>query len=107
MVVDDIRARIIFYNPDDLAAVAHGTMKLYEPQPYASADIDQYLFDPGYDHKRKKRYLLGAIAFDRARRLLYVIERRAEEERSLIHVWSVISGGLKSTSPSIRAGGWD
>jgi len=90
-----------------LAAVAHGTMKPYEPQPYASADIDQYLFDPGYDHKRKKRYLLGAIAFDRARRLLYVIERRAEEERSLIHVWSVISADPKGTAPGIKADGSD
>ena len=86
---ETIRARIIFYDPADLAAVARGTMKTYEPQPYAFLDIDKYLFDPGFDHKRKKRYLLGAACFDRVRGLLYVFERRADEEKSIIHVWKI------------------
>jgi hypothetical protein len=86
---EDIRARIIFFNPDDLAAVASGTMQPHEPQPYASLDVDQYLFDPGFDLEREKRYLLGAASFDRARGLLYIVERRADEEKSLVHVWKI------------------
>jgi hypothetical protein len=86
---EDIRAQMIFYNPDDLAAVARGEMKTWEPQPYASLDIDKCLFDPGFDHERQKRYLLGAAAFDRARGMLYVVERRADEEKSLIHVFGI------------------
>lgn len=35
--------QMIFYDPGDLAAVARGTMQPYQPQPYATLDIDQYL----------------------------------------------------------------
>ncbi len=86
---EDIRARIIFYDPDDLARVAGGTLKTYEPQPYAYMDIDRYLFDPGFNHRRKKRYLVGACCFDRAHGILYVMERRADGEKGLIHVWQL------------------
>ena len=86
---EGIKAQIIFYNPADLAAVANGTMQTYEPQPYAFLDIDQYLYDPGFDLEREKRYLLGAVSFDRTRGYLYVFERRADGEKSLIHVWQV------------------
>ena len=65
-------------------------METWEPQPYAVMDLDQYLFDPGYDYERGKSYLLGAAAFDRENGLLYIVERRADEdERSLIHVFRI------------------
>ena len=87
---EGIEAQIIFYDPADLAAVARGDMESWEPQPYASRSIDEYLFDPGFNLERGKRYLVGAVCFDRARGLLYVIERMAgEEEKSLVHVWKV------------------
>ncbi len=86
---DGIVGQIIFYDPADLAAVASGEMDSWEPQPYATLDIDEYLYDPGFDHEGKKRYLLGACAFDRANGLLYIMERRVDEEKSLVHVWSV------------------
>lgn len=91
---EGVKAQIIFYDPADFAAVAKGEKKTYEPQPYASLDIDDHLFEPGFDHERKKRYLLGAAAFDRARGLLYIIERRADrDEKSLMHVWRVKGRG--------------
>jgi len=88
---DGIESRIIFYDPADLAAVSRGEMETWEPQPYASLCIDDHLFDPGYDYERGKRQLLGACAFDRARGLLYIIERMVagDEEKSVIHVWKV------------------
>ena len=87
---EGIEAQIIFYNPGDLAAVARGDMEPYEPQPYASLSIDEYLFDPGFNFERGKRYLVGAASFDRARGLLYAFERMADEdEKSLVHVWKV------------------
>jgi hypothetical protein len=86
---EGIQAQILFYNPDDLAAVAKGALEAWEPQPYASMDIDPYLFDPGFDHERARRYLVGAAGFDRARSLLYIFERRADGEKSLIHVFKV------------------
>ena len=86
---EGITAQIIFYRPDDLATVVRGEKEPWEPQPYASLDIDRYLFDPGFDHERQKRYLLGAAAFDRARGILYLFERRADDEKSLVHVFKV------------------
>ncbi|MDI6792245.1 MAG: hypothetical protein QME81_05180 [bacterium] len=87
---EGIKAQIIFYDPADLAAVAKGDMETYQPQPYASLDIDEYLFDPGFDFERGKRYFVGAVSFDRERGFLYIFERQAEEnEKSLIHVWKV------------------
>jgi hypothetical protein len=86
---EGIRGEIIFFSADDLAAVARGKKKSYEVQPYATLGIDKYLFDPGFDHQRDKRYLVGGTCFDRARGLLYVVERRADEGRSIIHVWRV------------------
>ena len=86
---DDISAQILFYDPADLASVATGEMKPWEPQPYATLDIDDYLLDPGYDHERQKRYLVGAAAFDRERSRLFIMERRADDERSIVHVFQV------------------
>lgn len=40
--------QFIFYDPADLARVAGGEMASWDPQPYASLDIDEYLFlNPG------------------------------------------------------------
>ncbi len=80
---------MIFYDPADLADVAHKKRQPWEPQPYATLSLDPYLFDPGFNHERQKRYLLGDVAFDRERGLLYLVERRADGEKSLIHVFSV------------------
>jgi hypothetical protein len=87
---EGIVAQIIFYDPADLAGVANGDMETYEPQPYASLDIDEYLFDPGFNYERGKRYLVGAVSFDRERGFLYVFERMADEdEKSIVHIWRV------------------
>lgn len=84
-----IEAQIIFYDPADLAAVVHGQLKPWEPQPYAKLMLDPFLFDPGFDHERQKRYLVGDASFDRARSLLYIMERRADGEKNLVHVFQV------------------
>lgn len=84
-----IEAQMIFYDPADLAAVAQQKIQPWEPQPYATLSLDSFLYDPGFHHERQKRYLLGDAAFDRERRLLYVVERRADGEKSLIHAFSV------------------
>jgi len=87
---ESIEAEIILYDPAELAAVARGDMESYQPQPYASLNIDEYLFDPGFDFERGKRYLIGAVSFDRAHGSLYIFERMADEdEKSVVHVWKV------------------
>ena len=97
---DSIRAQIFFYDPTDLAEVAQGTRQSWEPQPYAVLDINDVLYDPGYDYWRQKRLLLGASCFDRERGFLYVVERRADDEKSIIHVWKVNAGSTGIKTPS-------
>lgn len=84
-----IEAQMIFSDPADLAAVATGQLKPWEPQPYASLSLDSHLFDTGYDHQRQKRYLVGGAAYDRVKILLYLMERRADGEKCLVHVFQV------------------
>jgi hypothetical protein len=78
--------QIIFYDPADLAAVARGEMESYEPQPYATLQIDEYLYDI---NSTQPWYHVGAASFDRERGLLHVFEPLADEDKSLIHVWEV------------------
>lgn len=86
-----IEAQLLFYDPADLAAVAAGKLDSWKPQPYATLTIDQHLFDAGFDHKRAKQHLLGAAAFDRARGHLFLMERRADGDKSVVHVFRVAS----------------
>ncbi len=78
-------AQIIFYAPDDLAAVAEGRMAAWEPQPYAVLTIEPYLFSTDF----VLFYHLGAAAFDARHGLLYIVEPLVDEDRSIIHVWRV------------------
>ena len=86
---ESISAQIIFFDANELAAVAKGQQESWGPQPYASLSLDPYLFDAGFDYHRQKRYSLGACCFDRGSGLFYVVERQVEqdEDRSLIHVF--------------------
>ncbi|MGA1820596.1 MAG: hypothetical protein ACMUHU_06275 [Thermoplasmatota archaeon] len=80
-------AQIIFYDPDDLAAVASGQMEPYEPQPYATLNINDLLWNRPTDEIRP----FGAVSFDRERGMLYAFEFRGDPETDnpLVHVWRV------------------
>ena len=78
--------QIIFYDPADLAVVGRGEMETWEPQPYATLNIDQYLYH--IESSQQKEHI-GAASFDRQRGLLYVFEPLADADKSLIHVWRV------------------
>lgn len=89
-------ARFMLYDPAELAEVAAGRRKPYEPQPYAHMRIDQALrldVDPsvadwiGSGAQRRQR--IGPIAYDRAHQLLYVIELFGDGAKPLIHVWRI------------------
>ena len=86
---EDYQAQIIFYDPTQLVAVANGELESWQPQPYATLDLTEYLFAPELDFANYKRDYIGAVAFDRERGLLYIIERLADEYKSVIHVWRV------------------
>jgi len=86
---EEYQAQIIFFSPDQLAAVARGEIATFQPQPYAVLNLNPYLLAPELDFANYKRDLVAAAAFDRESGLLYVIERLADEYRSVIHVWRV------------------
>jgi hypothetical protein len=79
-------ARMIFYDPADLAAVASGARQPWEPQPYASLDLSDRLFAVG---GAQDKHRVAAMGFDRERGYLYVFEPRADGDKSLVHVWRV------------------
>jgi len=79
--------RMLFYDPADLAAVAAGKKKPWEPQPYAVKTIDEHLLRIKSPQQLTH---VRACAFDRERGHLYVLEFRGDEDdKSLVHVWTV------------------
>jgi len=78
--------QIIFFSPLDLAAVALGEMAPSEPQPYATLNIDYYLF---HIESNQQKHHLGAAAFDQENGFLYAFEPLADGDKSLVHVWNV------------------
>ena len=81
---------MLFFNPDDLAKVVTGEMAAYDPQPYALMDLSEFWFDPEINLEIYKRDLVGAAAFDRENGILYIIERLADEYKSVVHVFQII-----------------
>jgi hypothetical protein len=89
-------AQFLLYDPADLAQVAAGTMASWEPQPYATLDIDERLFfnPAGVEADMlgtgdQRRYRIGDVAYDRAHGLLYVLELFADGIKPVVHVWRV------------------
>jgi hypothetical protein len=78
--------QILFYDPAGLAAVARGDKEAWQPQPYAVLKVDPVLYHVTSPQIKSH---LGAVAYDRARGLLYVMEPLADEDKPLVHVWQV------------------
>ena len=91
-------AQFIFYDPDELAQVAAGTLPPWAPQPYAALDVDAHLFlTPDVEPEMigagaQRHYRLGAAAYDRAGGRLYVLELFADGAQPVVHVWQVGAG---------------
>ncbi len=87
-------AEFILYDPADLAKVASGQLEPWQPQPYATIDIDEYLYlaSPEWDvievgQGGQRRYRIGDVSFDRASGLLYVLELYGDGAKPVVHVW--------------------
>jgi hypothetical protein len=80
------QGQIIFYNPTQLALVARGKLKSYQPQPYTSLNIDPYLFN--VKNRQQKSHVKG-VTFDRVHGLLFVVEPFVDGDKPIVHVWKV------------------
>jgi hypothetical protein len=90
-------AQFILYDTNDLARVAMGEMESWQPQPYATVDIDQYLYlvppewdqvELGWGDQRRDR--IGDVSFDGATGHLYVLELYADGAKPVVHVWRIV-----------------
>ncbi len=91
---DRFEAQFILYDPGDLADVAAGRKKPYEPQPYAAVSLDNYLYlnspeETMLGSGKQRRHRIGAVAYDRRGDLLYVMEPHADGAKPVVHVWRV------------------
>ncbi|MFO7891247.1 MAG: T9SS type A sorting domain-containing protein, partial [bacterium] len=83
---DSFAGQFLFYDTEELTAVVQGEKEPWEPQPYATLNIDDCLY---HLESEQQWYHLGAAACDREHGLLYVMEPLADDYKSIIHVWQV------------------
>lgn len=89
-------ARILLYDPADLARVAAGEWEAWRPQPYAMLALDEHLFlnpagiEPDMlGRGPQQRYRIGSVAYDRAGDRLFVLEMFADGDKPVVHVWGL------------------
>jgi len=82
--------QMLLYDPADLEKVLAGKCKPWQVLPYAVFRPRQYLWRPDGS--------VGAVAFDRARSLLYVFEPLGE--RPIIHVFAITPDDPPAASSS-------
>lgn len=86
---DGFVGQILFYDPDDFAAVAEGSMEPYDPQPYATLNVDQYLYHVG--GPQQKEHISG-VCYDRENGLLYLFEPYVDNDKPIVHVFQIAEG---------------
>jgi len=69
----------------------------YYPEGDPKGPNDGY---PGY-----KTASIGDCCYDRARNILYLFERRADEDKSLVHAWKIRSAGTSGSCCSTCSAG--
>jgi len=97
------RTGLLFYNPADLAAVAHGIKESHEPLPYTGYDLSRFsLVDGG-------GAVSGGFTFDPANGYLYFIDMNGDPGYDwgygLIHVWQLAAP--ETLTLDIQANGED
>ena len=85
---DTIIGQLLFYDPADLARVAQGTLPANRPQPYATLNMDPFLY---HITSTRQKYHVSAVAYDRTRNLLYVFEPFSDNDKPIVHVWAISS----------------
>jgi len=94
------KAQILFFNPKELINVAHGTSDTWYPQPYDSLNIDSYLFNID---SLQQLYRISSVGYDRKRNHLFIMERGADNDKPLVHVWKITKdSGIKNSKVKVN-----
>lgn len=98
-------ANLLFYDTNDLVAVAEGTKRHYDVLPYARYNIERYLKrTQGAVGKEGNWRPLGGVAYDPGGHKLYAAEMAVDTGAyPIIHVFQIQDNGgtLDAVSPSI------
>jgi len=92
---DRFEGMFVFYDPDDLKAVADGNMNPNQPQPYAALNIEDVLFDVNTNSPSERYNRISDVSYDRENGILYIFEPLNENSQSIVHVWKL----KEQTSP--------
>ena len=80
------KGELLFYNPKRLKKVAAGSIKAWEPQPYATMDIDEFMYN--VSSTQQKRHI-SSVAFNQKHDKLYIMEYLADDDKPIVHVWKI------------------
>lgn len=89
--------QLIFYDPDDLVAVAQGTVDPWDVSPVETknlADLISYHL-PGWTHAG---YARGGVAYDATGNRLYILQNRTDGSYPLVHVFSITQSSTPASS---------
>lgn len=100
-------AVLLFYNPNDFASVAQNKINPYEPQPYATLNLNKYLYlnatmadvvmYSAKGNQRKNR--LGDVTYDKERNVLFLLELFADEYKPVVHVFKIKESERRHSRP--------
>ena len=81
------KTMILFYDPDDLAAVSAGTLTSWDIQPYRRMDITPYMIQPESTYEVQT----GGVAYDEGRGYLYITEKAGDVDhhKPIVHVFAL------------------
>lgn len=97
---EDMRATVLLFDPADFEAIAAGTRAPDTPVPYASFDLEPFLYKT---REPSNQYRIGGMAYDNARGLMYVSEVDVEGEghpfphNPIVHVFRLGGSATKAT----------
>ena len=78
--------QLLFYNPKKLKKVAAGELKAWAPQPYATMDIDEFMYN--VTSNQQKRHV-SSVAFNQKKDRLFIMEYLADDDKPIVHVWKI------------------
>ena len=83
---EKFKAQILFFDPGELIQVAREIRPSWYPQPYDSLNIDSYLFSIDSLQQLSR---VSSVGYDRKRNHLFIMERRADNDKPLVHIWKI------------------